>query len=221
MELANATFSTEAYFDRILSATMPLVFLTIISGPEAGKVVALHSIGQYTTSPLGWFDPLSTHVMGFKGDVRHRQLPTIISLSGMTSASGVHGVSFAAVQCSLPLDQTMMAYYQDAGNWEKTLDSQSVLLAHPHGVALPPIVATHLPRIMHIPMTWAAYFIEPRTPLVTWVMVEQLASFLSATDRPHASLVRQWSKAVCTHTSATPDQLVMQAQHRATNPSKG
>ena len=45
VEPANATSSTEAYFDRILLATMPLVFLTMIPGPEAGKVVALHSIG--------------------------------------------------------------------------------------------------------------------------------------------------------------------------------
>ena len=109
----------------------------------------------------------------------------------------------------------MMAYYQDAGNWEKTLDSQSVLLATPHGVALPPIVSTHLPRLMHIPMTWAAYFIEPRTPLVTWVMVEQLASLLSATDRPHASLVWQWAKAACTHTAATPDQPVVPQARRS------
>ena len=100
---------TEAYFDRILSATMPLVFLTMMPGPEAGKVVALHIIGRYTTSPLGGFDPLSTHVMGFTGDVRHGQLPTMISLSGMTSASGVHGVSLAEVQCSLLSDQMMMA----------------------------------------------------------------------------------------------------------------
>ena len=145
----------------------------------------------------------------------------MILLSRMTSASGVHGVSLAAVQCSLLSDQTMMAYYQDSDNWEKTLESQSVLLAPPHGVVPPPIVATHLPRIMHIPMAWAAYFIEPRTPLVTWVMVEQLASLLSATDRPHTSLVRQWAKAVCTHAAVTPDQPVMQAQHRATHHSKG
>ena len=45
VEPANATSSNEAYFDRILSATMLLVFLTIMPGPEAGKVVALHSIG--------------------------------------------------------------------------------------------------------------------------------------------------------------------------------
>ena len=71
---ANATYSTEAYFDRILSDTMPLVFLIIMPGPEAGKFVALHSIGRYTTSPLGGFYPLSTHVMGFTGDVRHGQI---------------------------------------------------------------------------------------------------------------------------------------------------
>ena len=121
---ANATSSTEAYFGRILSATMPLVFLTMIPGQEAEKVVALHSIGRYTTSPVGGFYPLSTHVMGFTGDVRHGKLPTMISLSGMTSASGVHKVSLAAVQCSLPSNHTMMAYYQDADNWEKTLDYQ-------------------------------------------------------------------------------------------------
>ena len=115
----------------------------------------------------------------------------------------------------------MMTYYQDVNNWENALDSQLVLLATPHGTALPPIVSTHLLRLMHIPMEWAAYFIEPRTPLVTWVMVEQLASLLSATDRPHTSLVRQWAKAVCTHAAVTPDQPVMQAQHRATHHSKG
>ena len=43
---ANATSSTEAYFDQILSATMPLFFLTMMPGPEAGKVVSLHSIGR-------------------------------------------------------------------------------------------------------------------------------------------------------------------------------
>ena len=172
-------------------------------------------------SLLGGFDPFSTHVIGFTGYLRHGQLPTMISLSVMTSASGVHGVSLAAVQCSLPSDQTMVAYYQDADNCEKTLDSQSVLLPPPHVVALPPIVATHLPRLMHIPMAWAAYFIEPMTPLVMWVMVEQLASLLSATDQPHASLVRQWSKVACTQEAATPDQPVIQAQNRATHYSKG
>ena len=95
---------------------MPLMFLTIMPGPEAGKVVALHSIWRYITSPLGGFDPLSTHVMGFTGDARHGKLPTMILFSGMTSASGVHGVSLVAVQCSLPSDQTMMTYYQGAGN---------------------------------------------------------------------------------------------------------
>ena len=138
VEPANATSSTEAYFDRNLSSKMHLVFLKMMPGPEAGKVVALHSIGRYTTSPLGKFYPLLIHVMGFTGDVRHGQLPTMISLSGMTSVSGVHGVFLAAVQCSLPSDHTMMAYYQYEGKWEKTLDSQSWLLAPPHGVALPP-----------------------------------------------------------------------------------
>ena len=78
VEPANSTSLTQVYFDRILSATMPLVFLTMMPGPEAGKVVALHSIGRYTTPPLGGFDPLSTHAMGFTGDVRHGQLPTMI-----------------------------------------------------------------------------------------------------------------------------------------------
>ena len=100
VEPENATSSTEAYFDPILSATMPIVFLKMMPGPEAGKVVSLHSIGRYTTSPLDGFDPLSTHVMGFTVEVRHGQLPTMISLSGMTSATSVHGVSLAAVQCS-------------------------------------------------------------------------------------------------------------------------
>ena len=90
--------------------------------------------------------------MGFTGDVRHGKLPTMIYLSGMTSATGVHRVSLEEVQCSLPLDQTMMTYYHDVDNWAKTLDSQSVLLDPPHGVALPPVVVTHLPRLMHIPM---------------------------------------------------------------------
>ena len=145
---------------------MPLVFLTMMSGPEAGKVVALHSIGRYTTSPLGGFDPLSTHVMGFTGDARHGKLPTMILFSGMTSASGVHGVSLAAVQCYLPSDQTIMTYYYDVDNWVNTLDSQSVILVPPYGVALPPVVVTHIPRLMHTPMAWVVYFIEPRTPLV-------------------------------------------------------
>ena len=39
VEPANATSLNEAYFDRILSATMPLIFLTMMPGPEAGKVV--------------------------------------------------------------------------------------------------------------------------------------------------------------------------------------
>ena len=200
---------------------MPLVFLKFIPGPDAGKVVSLHSIGRYTMSPLGGFDPFSTHVMGFMGDVRHGQLPTMISLLEMTSATGVHGVSLAAVQCSLLSDQTMMTYYHDVDNWAKTLDSQSVLLAPPHGVALPPVVVTHLQRLMHIPMAWSAYFIEPRTSLVTWFMVEQLVSLLSETDRPHTSLVRQWAKAACTHAAVTPDRPIMQAQHRTTHHSKG
>ena len=81
VEPANAKSLNQAYFDRILSDTMPLVFMIIMPGPEAGKVVALHSIGRYTTSPLGGFDPLSTHAMGFTGDVRHGQLPTMIYTS--------------------------------------------------------------------------------------------------------------------------------------------
>ena len=76
----------------------------------------------------------------------------MIYFSEMTSATGVHGLSSVAVQCYLPLDQTMMTYYQDVDNWAKTLDSQSVILDPPHGVALPPVVVTHLPRLMHIPM---------------------------------------------------------------------
>ena len=159
--------------------------------------------------------------MGFTGGVRHGKLPTMIYLLLMTSATGVHGVSLAAVQCSLPSDQTMMTYYQDVDNWVKTLDSQSVLLAPTHGVALPPVVVTHLPRLMHTPMAWAAYFIEPRTPLLTWVMVEQLASLLSAMYRSHTLLFRQWTKAACTHAVATPDQPIMQTQHRATHHLKG
>ena len=75
------------------------------------------------------------------------------------------------VQFSLPLDQMIMTYYHDVDNWEKTLDSHSVLMAPPHGVALPPAVVTHLPRLMHIPIARAAYLIEPRTPLLTLVMV--------------------------------------------------
>ena len=46
VEPENLTSSTEAYSDRILSATMPLVFLTMMPGPEAGEVVSLHSIGR-------------------------------------------------------------------------------------------------------------------------------------------------------------------------------
>ena len=65
------------------------------------------------------------------GDMRHGQLPTMISLSGMISATGIHGVSLEEVQCSLLLDQAMMTYYQDVDNWAKTLNSQSVLLP-PH-----------------------------------------------------------------------------------------
>ena len=132
MEPANATSSIEAYFDRILLVTIPLVFLTMTPGPKAGKVALLHIIGPYTTSPIGGFYPLSKHVMGFTGDVRHGKLPTMISLSGMTSATGVHGVSLEEVQCSLLSDQTMMTYYQDLYNWANVLDSQSVLLPPPH-----------------------------------------------------------------------------------------
>ena len=221
VEPENETSSTEAYFYLILSATMPLVFLTMMPGSEAVKFVLLHSIGRYTTSPLGGFDPFSTHVMGFTGDVRHGQLPTMIYFLVMTSATGVHRVSLVSVQCSLPSYQTMMTYYHDVDNWAKTLDSQVVLLAPPHGVALPPVVVTHLPRLMHIPMAWVAYFIEPRTPLVMWVVVEQLPSLLLLTDQPHVPLVRQWAKATCTHAAATPDRPIMQAQHRATHHSKG
>ena len=115
VEPENATSSNEAYFGWILLATMPLVFLTMMPGPEAGKFVLLHIVGRYTTSPLGRFDPLLTHVMGFTGDVRHGQLPTMISLLEMTSATGVHGVSLAAVQCSLPLDKTMCAAERPEG----------------------------------------------------------------------------------------------------------
>ena len=57
VEPENATSSTEAYFDPILSATMPIVFLKMMPGPEAGKVVSLHSIWRYTTPPLDGFDP--------------------------------------------------------------------------------------------------------------------------------------------------------------------
>ena len=115
----------------------------------------------------------------------------------------------------------MMTYYQVVDNWAKTLDTQSVLLAPPNGLALPSVFVTHLPRLMHTPMAWSEYFIEPRTPLVTWVMVEKLASLLSATDWPHVLLIRKWAKAACTHAAATSDQPIMQDRHRATHHSKG
>ena len=51
-------------------------------------------------------------------------------------------------------------------------------------------------------------------------MVEQLASLLSATECPHVLIVRQWAKAACNHTAATPDRPIMQARHRATHHSK-
>ena len=58
-----------SYLDRIICTDEPLVFLTMMPGPNSDKVVSVHSIGRYTAPVLAGYDRISGLIIGLTGEV--------------------------------------------------------------------------------------------------------------------------------------------------------
>ena len=180
-----------SYFDRVLAAPTPLVFLTMMPGANDGKVVRTHCAGKYTTPPLGGYDLLSRTILGMVGDVALGQLPTPFTLACHAGAhSGVHSAVLKALQLQVASIPTMILFYSVAGNDSKTLASTAVLPPPAAGVGPPPSTHVEIPNMMLVPLAWAPYFMEPNSPIGTWVLVEQVAMCLSPVAQAQASLVK-------------------------------
>jgi hypothetical protein len=173
------------YLEAINSADL-CCYLTISdTGAAMARVTLIHLLGKYSAG-FGARSAFQGSIMGFLGETVVDNLPLFVSAPSEGADRNLSS-SFALEVKAVPTDDEVMAYFTSvaAGN----------LMAP---IALTAGNSTCLARLCPIPLAWAAYFLDSKSPFEAWQMGQSLIATLDTPDdRDRVSPLASWLQAAC------------------------
>jgi hypothetical protein len=172
--------------DEVLNSADLCCYLTVsATGAASARVTVIHSIGKYSAG-FGALSAFQGTIMGFLGETVGDQLPIFVRAPVAVDEKDLIA-SFAIKQLAVPTEAEIVAYFSGQGAGH---------LLNP--VALTLANGTQLSRLCPIPLAWAAYFLDSKSPYEALRTGLQLIATLDTADeRDRALPLASWLQTAC------------------------
>jgi hypothetical protein len=157
---------------------------------QDAKISVLHSIARYSAG-FGGSNALHGHTLGLLGEMREDQLPMLVKFNKNPTQNLGHALELEEV--AVPTDVLVGGYFGTA----------TATYLMPQVTVNQGGVEMNLTNLCPIPLAWAPYFMDFKTPYEALEMARILVTGLEdATLRTLASPLLDWSRAACTRLGA-------------------
>jgi hypothetical protein len=180
-----------AMTDEIIGSDTLVTYLVVTNAvSDQARVTLLHSIGRYSAG-FGGSNALHGATLGLLGEMVDNQLPTLVRFDEDPLADLAYGLRLESV--NVPSDAQVDAYFARA--------TATTLMPRPQ--VAQGAVETNLAALCPIPLSWAPYFLDFKTPQEALDTGHQLvATLTSADDRTKAAPILDWLRATCVRRGA-------------------
>jgi hypothetical protein len=177
--------------DEIISSDTLTTYLTATNfGHDEVRISVVHSIARYSAG-FGGSNALHGQTLALIGEMREDQLPMMVRFDSDPAESLIHALSMEEV--TVPTAALVEAYF--------ALETATHLM--PSVSVAQGGVAMNLANFCPIPLAWAPYFIDFKTPYEALAMARRLvASLDNATHRARADPLLDWARAACVRLGA-------------------
>jgi hypothetical protein len=177
--------------DEVIGSDTLITYLTAINiGQESARVTAVHSIHRYSAG-FGGSNALHGKTLALLGETVGTQLPMLVQFSSDQSESFAHALAMENVL--VPSDEMVEAYY--------LLPTAETVMPQPS--VIQGAVQMNLACLCPVPLAWAPYFLDSKTPHDALRMGRELVSTMTeAEDRDRAASLLDWLRAACVRKGA-------------------
>jgi hypothetical protein len=139
--------------DEVLNSVDLCCYLTASeTGAAATRVVVVHSIGEYSAG-FGALSAFQGTIMAFTGETVGDDLPVLVQAPRDMANDRNLSLAFGLREVAVPTEAELIAYFTSAGAGD---------LMNP--IAMTAASSVRLTQLCPVPHTWAAYFLDSRTP---------------------------------------------------------
>jgi hypothetical protein len=167
--------------DEIVGSDTLVTYLIVTNTiNDHARITLLHSIGRYSAR-FGGSNALHGATLGLLGEMVDSHLPTLVRFSEDPLSDLAYGLRLESV--NVPSDTQVDAYFA------QTMATNLM----PRPQVAQGAVLTNLATLCPIPLSWAPYFMDFKTPQGALGMGRQLvATLTSADDRAKADPILDW-----------------------------
>ena len=172
--------------DEVLNSADLCCYLTVTAtGATSARVTVVHSIGKYSAG-FGSLSAFQGTIMGFLGETVGDQLPVFVQAPTPVGDRDLAS-AFAIHEMAVPTGAEIAAYFSAAGAGH-LLNPIARTLAN----------GTQLSRLCPIPLAWAPYFMDSKTPYDALRTGVQLISTPDKADERDMALpLASWLQTAC------------------------
>jgi hypothetical protein len=187
MNAADYTQVMQVMVDEIVNSDTLNTYLTTTNfGNDEVRVTIIHSIARYSAG-FGGSNALHGKTLGLLGEMRGDQLPMLVRFGDDPDGKLAHALEMEEV--SVPPEALVDTYF--------ALATATHLMTHT--TAAQGGVRMNLANFCPIPLAWAPYFLDFKTPHEALLMGRKLiASLDDASHRARADPMLDWLRAACT-----------------------
>jgi hypothetical protein len=172
--------------DEVIGSDTLVTYLTAINiGQESAKVTTVHSIHRYSAG-FGGSNALHGKTLALLGETVGNQLPMLVKFDPDPAENFAHALAMESV--IVPSDGMVDAHY--------ALPTAGTLMAQPS--VIQGASEMNLACFCPIPLAWAPYFLDFKSPHDALLMGRSLVATLSAGgERDSADPLMDWLRATC------------------------
>jgi hypothetical protein len=196
--------------DEVIGSDTIVTYLTAINiGHEVAKVTTIHSIHRYSAG-FGGSNALHGKTLALLGETVGTQLPMLVQFDPDPDEDFAHALAMENVV--VPSNDMVDAYF--------ALPTAGTLMPQPS--VLQGAVAMNMACFCPIPIAWAPYFLDFKSPHEALQMGRSLVATMNEVgDRDRSAPLLDWLRAACVvmgHTVALRTRSLMSQVFEATSP---